>query len=286
MDKLEGLLRDGINNVRSNPISYYKNLENGLRKMNRSEITLCDSRCKINNVKYAIELLEELKNTPRLNTLTKSNELKLVSDYFLKNSLLEEDIITYLNNVTSNKLVDEVIKYCTPYGIVGISYDISKGESDSILFRLLLDENSNIRANRNLLLCKDVNFIGISCSYIDDTDQVLTILVYCQEFIIDTPNNFNTYTHNISTPRGNESKLLSNQSPIVHLVECDDKSPFDKDIVGCDELINHIYHSERIVDNIRVEKKTIKDKFNRNIIYVIKKILYTNGDFEEIANKI
>jgi hypothetical protein len=283
MDKLEGLLLNGINNVRSNPISYYKNLENGLKKMSRSEMTIGDSRYKINNVKYAIELLEELKNTPKLNILTKSNELKLVADTFIKNSLMNEDVITYLNNVTSNKLVDEVIKYCTPYGILGISYNIGIGEPDGILLRLLLDENSNIRANRNLLLCKDVGFIGISCSYIEDTNQVLTILIYCQEFI-EPINNLNTNT--ISTPRGNESKLLANQSPIVHLVECDDKSPFDKDIVGCDELINHIYNSERIVENIRVEKKTIKDKFNRNFIYVIKKILYTNGDFEEIANKI
>jgi hypothetical protein len=274
MDRLEDLILLEINNVRTNTTKYYKTLESSLKKMRGSEIYWGDISYKINNVTYAIELVEELKNTNGLNKLILSSELVSTSRNFIDNtaSLDEKDILNYLNNVTSKKLVDEVIKYCTPYGIVGISYDIGKCNAEEIVLRLLLDEGSNIRANRNLLLCKDLKYIGISCSYIDN--RVLVVITYCQDF----KQIYSSKTHQPSI-----NKKQFNVSPIVHLKECDE-SPFEK--ANTDDLVNHIYNSERIVENMRIEKKTIRDKYNRDITYVIKKILYTNGDYEEIANKL
>jgi hypothetical protein len=289
--------------------------------MRNGEILVGYMIYKINNVKIAIELLEDLKNTGRLAQLNISKELVSTSKQLIHNCLLynnEKDIISYLNNVTSNQLVDQVIKYGTPHGIVGLSYDIGKNDAETIVLRLLLDENSNIRANRNLLLCKDLNNIGISCYYLNNSDRALIVITYCQEFLEKRHNILNESIHSklslnldifnnspkvIKEPISNTLSTfrrppsLSTQTPknaIVKLVECDEspcervgcdkQSPFKK--VGCEELVNHIYNSERIVENIKVEKRSIRDKYDRNIIYVIKKILYTNGDYEEIAKKI
>jgi hypothetical protein len=203
--KFAKLILEEINLIRTNPYDYYKKLLNWLKNLKRDgenpdKIILSIPNKQIMIIKNSsnfYEVLNLLKRRSSIKPLSMLESLEnSARDFFYKLQMSDDGRVT-LSNINSSDWDKQVIKFCqtkneflkriskygTPEGSIGESLDFSTIDHEILVLKLLLDENSQEKVNRTLLLNSKINFIGISSGILPSSNVSLTIIDYCENFI-------------------------------------------------------------------------------------------------------